>query len=332
MPRQLETRVERLHLKAPFRISGHVFTHMDVVVVTLEENGARGRGEASGVYYLGDDVQKMLGQIEKVRGQVEEGLCRNDLQALLPPCGARNALDCALWELEAGLYETSVWKLAGLSEPKAVVTTFTLGAADPASIRAAADRYVGARAIKLKLGGDAELDLARIDAVRAALPDVWLGVDANQGFSRSDLDWLLHALLENQVALLEQPIPRGAEDWLENLRSPIPIAADESVQGLADLPGLIGRFDVVNIKLDKCGGLTEALLMAQEARRLGLGVMVGNMIGSSLAMAPAFLVAQAADFADLDGPVFLAADRHPAVSYEGGRIWCGENVWGAPVA
>ncbi|NJO12374.1 MAG: dipeptide epimerase, partial [Gammaproteobacteria bacterium] len=164
--------------------------------------------------------------------------------------------------------------------------------------------------------------------VRAARPDVWLGVDANQGFTLPALERLLPVLLEARVLLLEQPLARGAEAALEGFSCPIPLAADESVQGLADVEGLQGRFDVVNIKLDKCGGLTEALLMAQAAQRLGLKVMVGNMVGSSLAMAPAFVVGQLCDIVDLDGPTFLAKDREPGVQYENGTIWCSQQVWG----
>jgi len=188
--------------------------------------------------------------------------------------------------------------------------------------------YAGARAIKIKLTGEAALDLARVEAVRRARPDAWLGVDANQGYERRDLEWLVEELLAQRVALLEQPLARGREADLEGYKSPIPIAADESALTLADVPGLVGRFDVVNIKLDKCGGLTEGLAMAAEARRLGLGVMVGNMVGTSLAMAPAFILGQLCDFVDLDGPTFLTSDRSPGVAYRDGTIMCGEEVWG----
>jgi L-alanine-DL-glutamate epimerase-like enolase superfamily enzyme len=168
--------------------------------------------------------------------------------------------------------------------------------------------------------------------VRDARPDVWLGVDANQGFGIGQLDALATAMAEQRVSLIEQPLARGREADLEGFESPIPIAADESVLGLADVPGLVDRFQVVNIKLDKCGGLTEALLMAEEARRLGLGVMVGNMVGTSLAMAPAFILGQLCDYVDLDGPTFLKEDRVPGVHYSDGHIWCPDEVWGTPAA
>jgi L-alanine-DL-glutamate epimerase-like enolase superfamily enzyme len=209
-----------------------------------------------------------------------------------------------------------------------VVTTFTVGAEPAAEAVAATLAFPEPRAIKIKLSGEAEPDLERVEAIRAAMGDVWLGVDANQGYQASDLPWLVEALASQSVSLLEQPLRRGDEAGLDAFSSKIPIAADESVLSLAELPSAVGRFDVINIKLDKCGGLTEALAIAAEARRLGLGVMVGNMVGSSLAMAPAFILAQLCDFVDLDGPTFLAEDVRPAVRYEDGRIWCGESVWG----
>jgi L-alanine-DL-glutamate epimerase-like enolase superfamily enzyme len=195
-----------------------------------------------------------------------------------------------------------------------------------------ARRYATAQAIKVKLTGELELDIERVATIRAARPDVWLGVDANQGFTRADLDQLVDALSTHRVSLLEQPLKRGSEADLEGYRCPIPIAADESALGLDDVPGLVGRFDVINIKLDKCGGLTEALLIADEARRLGLGVMVGNMVGTSLAMAPAFVVGQHCDVVDLDGPTFLTEDRKPSCEYREGAIWCGNDVWGSRLA
>jgi L-Ala-D/L-Glu epimerase len=195
-----------------------------------------------------------------------------------------------------------------------------------------ARRFGQARALKVKLTGDAELDCARVSAVRAARPDVWLGVDANQAYDIATLRSVVGHLVGKGVELLEQPVARGHEADLEGFMSPIPVAADESALALADVPGLVGRFDVVNIKLDKCGGLTEGLAMARAAQHLGLKVMVGNMMGSSLATAPAFILGQLCDVVDLDGPTFLAHDRTPAVRYEGGSIWCDEAVWGGPGA
>ena len=330
-PLTLDLAIESLPLAKPFRISGHVFTDTPVVLVTLSDGQHSGRGEASGVYYLNDDVPAMAAAIESVRGAVEAGITREQLQTLLPAGGARNALDCALWELEARRSGVPVWELAGLAEPRPLRTTFTLGADDPEVMAEGARGYAQARALKLKLTGDLDVDIARVQAVRAARPECWIGVDANQGFAIGDLDTLVAALVAADVKLLEQPLARGREADLDGYQCPIPIAADESALSLADVDGLVGRFNVVNIKLDKCGGLTEGLAIAKRARELGLGVMVGNMVGSSLAMAPAFIVGQLCDVVDLDGPIFLAADRKPSIEYVDGNAWCGEAMWGREI-
>jgi L-alanine-DL-glutamate epimerase-like enolase superfamily enzyme len=204
-----------------------------------------------------------------------------------------------------------------------------LSADEPEVVIRAVKALPQARALKLKLNGDLDADIARVRAVRKARPDAWLGVDANQGYVIDGLNSLLPALIEAQVQLLEQPLPRGRESDLEDFDSPIPVAADESVQSLDDVSALVGRFDVVNIKLDKCGGLTQALQIATEAKRLGLQIMVGNMVGTSWAMAPAFVLAQLCDYVDLDGPTFIARDRSPGVSYESGSIHCADEVWGS---
>jgi L-alanine-DL-glutamate epimerase-like enolase superfamily enzyme len=320
--------VEKLPLAAPFRISGFVFHEQEVVVATLNDGLHSGRGEASGVYYLDDTAQSMLAALENARPVIEAGIDRAALQSLLPAGGARNAVDCALWEIDAHRLGTPVWKLAELQRPKALLTTFTLGADDPDAMALGASKYPQARALKLKLTGDLDLDIARVRAVRSARPEVWMGVDANQGYSIDELDVLIGALIGANISLLEQPLKRGREADLEGFASRIPIAADESALGLADLAGLKGRFEMVNIKLDKCGGLTEGLAMAREARRLGLRVMVGNMVGTSLAMAPAFVLGQLCDVVDLDGPIFLAQDRRPSMTYADGMAWIGDDVWG----
>jgi L-alanine-DL-glutamate epimerase-like enolase superfamily enzyme len=326
---RLHIAAEKLRLAAPFRISGYVFEEQEVVVVTLGDGSHSGRGEASGVYYLGDTAQNMVTAIEGARGAIEAGVDRAAIQGLLPPGGARNAVDCALWELDARRLRKPVWELAGLPPAKPLVTTFTLGADDPAVMAAGARKYAQARSLKLKLTGELDADIARVQAVRAARPDVWIGVDANQGYAIDALDSLIGALIPANISLLEQPLKRGREADLEGFSSPIPIAADESALSFGDLAGLVGRFDMVNIKLDKCGGLTEGLAMAHEARRLGLKVMVGNMVGTSLAMAPAFVLGQLCDVVDLDGPIFLAQDRTPSMTYVDGTAWSGDDVWGA---
>ena len=188
--------------------------------------------------------------------------------------------------------------------------------------------FVGAKAIKLKLTGEPDLDARRVEAVRAARPDVWLMVDANQGYSAAMLREVLPAFVRAEVKVVEQPVPRGSEAELDGFVSPIPLAADESALSSGDLGALVGRFDIVNIKLDKCGGLTEALAMVDGARALGLEVMVGNMAGTSWAMGPAFIVGQFCQVVDLDGPISLRADRDPAVSYRDGEVWCDDAVWG----
>ena len=328
----LQYRVETHRLSAPFRISGFVFETSDVVVAELSDGEFTGRGEAAGVYYLGDDSAHIVAELEAHREAIETCASREQLRELMPRGGARNAVDCALWELEAKRRHSSALHLAKVEQPRALVTTFTLGAEDPEVMADGARRYADATAIKVKLTGEFDLDRARVAAIRAARPDVWLGVDANQGYSRGGLDGLIEVLAAERVSLLEQPLARGKEADLDGYRSPIPIAADESALGLDDVPGLVGRFDVINIKLDKCGGLTEALLIAEEARRLGLGVMVGNMVGTSLAMAPAFVVGQQCDVVDLDGPTFLTEDRTPSCEYRDGSIWCPDEVWGSRLA
>ncbi|MFZ3482927.1 dipeptide epimerase [Sphingomonas sp. 3-13AW] len=326
----LAVTTDTLRLAQPFRIAGYVFDTADVLVVTLDDGSYRGRGEAAGVYYLGDDLAHMRAAVEGARAALEAGPTREELRAILPPGGARNAVDAALWELEAQRTGRPVWALAGLAaEPAPIVTTFTVSADTPEAMAAVAKGYADAKSIKVKLTGDLQLDLSRVAAIRAARPDVWLGVDGNQGFGAADLGALVAGLGAYGVSLLEQPLARGQEAELEGFRSAIPIAGDESLLSLEDVGPAKGRFDVVNIKLDKCGGLTEGLLMVAEARRLGLGVMVGTMIGTSLATAPGFVLGQLADLVDLDGPTFLATDRTPSVRYRDGMLYAGPEVWGA---
>jgi L-alanine-DL-glutamate epimerase-like enolase superfamily enzyme len=312
---------------APFRTSSRVSEASRTITVTLKSAGQIGRGEASGVHYKGDTVENMLRQLEAVRPAIESGVSRTAVQDLLPAAGARNALDCALWELEANIARNAVWRMAGLARPRPLLTTFTCSADAPEAMARAALCFHEARAIKLKLIGE-PLDAERVRAVRAACPDVWLGVDANQGFTRQMLEKLLPSFIDARVELIEQPLARGEEAQLDDFKSPIAIAADESLQSLADLPSLVGRFQVVNIKLDKCGGLTEGLAIAREAKQFGLKAMVGNMAGTSLAMAPSFLVGQLCDVVDLDGPALLKIDRSTPVRYFDGKISCPEELWG----
>jgi L-alanine-DL-glutamate epimerase-like enolase superfamily enzyme len=313
----------------PFRITGYVFEAMPSIVVRITDGERVGRGEAAGVYYLGDDQQHMIEAIEQVRGRVEAGLTRDELQDLLPPCGARNALDCALWELDSLLSGVPVWKLAGVPRPTPLITTFTLPADDPATLAIKIERLASAKAIKLKLDGEVDLDHERMRVVREARPDAWLAVDANQGFVPENLDRLAAAVREFSVSLIEQPLKRGDEAALEGWSPGIPVAADESILDLNELQERAAYFDVINIKLDKCGGLTEALKMARAARMFGKQLMVGNMGGSTLAMAPGFLLAQLCDFVDLDGPYGLADDPLAGQIYNNGHIFVPEALWGA---
>lgn len=324
----LKVRRESFAYAKPFRISGHVFTETVLVVAELSDGAYTGRGEGAGVYYLGDDAGNMEAAIESARPAIEAGATRTDLQNLLPPGGGRNALDCAYWELEAKASGTPVWQLADVSLPRPLRTTITLGADAPDAMAIAATALHDVRALKLKLTGETAIDAQRVGAVRAARPDCWIGVDANQGYAASELPMLVEMLLGHDIALLEQPLARGREADLDGFKRPIPFAADESALSLSDIEGLVGRFDVVNIKLDKCGGLTEGLAIAARAKALGLGVMVGNMMGTSLSMAPSFVLGQLCDVVDLDGPTFLSNDRSPSVSYSDGDIWCPDAVWG----
>ncbi len=326
---QLDLEIQSWPLKVPFRITGHVWEHLDIVICRLRRDGHTGCGEGTGVYYRGETAATIKAQIEAVRGQIEAGIRRESVQELLPAGGARNALDCALWALESREQGVPAWQLAGLERPRPLLTTFTLGADSPELMASRAEVVDLARALKLKLVGDGQ-DAERVRAVRAVRPDVWLGVDANQAFDRAAVEDLLPVLVAERVSLLEQPCRIGAEEALRGLKSPIPLAADESVQTSADLDAMRGLFEVVNIKLDKCGGLTEGLAMARRARSLGFEVMVGNMIGTSLSCAPAFLVGQLCQVVDLDGPWHLARDIEPGVVYAEGRVDCPPGVWDHP--
>jgi L-alanine-DL-glutamate epimerase-like enolase superfamily enzyme len=329
---KMSVELERWPRKAPFRITGRTSEVCDVVVVTLEKDGHVGRGEASGVHYRGESVNSIQQQIESSRTSIETQISLHSLQSLFAPGGARNALDCALWDMEAKIAGQPVWQRAGLAPPQPLLTTFTCGADIPEKMAAAAIEYkksVNARAIKLKLTGEPN-DADRVRAVREALPDIWLMVDANRGFDRPLLEGLMPTLVAARVALIEQPFPIGQEALLDGLQLPIPVAADESVQHLSDIQPLAGRFSMINIKLDKCGGLTEGLAMVKAARAAGLETMVGCMSGTSLAMAPGFLVGQFCKFVDLDGPALLSSDRPVTVRYVDGLITCPETLWGYP--
>jgi L-alanine-DL-glutamate epimerase-like enolase superfamily enzyme len=302
-------------LRAVFVISRGTKTEAHVVVVEIVDGPHRGRGEAVPYGRYGETVEGVLREIEGLRGPVEAGLGRNELQNQLPPGAARNALDCALWDLEAKRAGARAWSLAGRTRLDPVKTCFTI------SLGAVEDMAEAARAnarrpmLKLKIGGADDLDA--VAAVRAAAPRARLIVDANEALSFEDLRRLAPEFAKLDVKLLEQPLPAGGDDELAGYESPVPLCADESLHTRAELAGCVGRYGLINIKLDKTGGLTEALALAAEARASGLGVMVGCMVATSLAMAPAMILAQGADFVDLDGPLLLARDRDPGLAISG---------------
>jgi L-alanine-DL-glutamate epimerase-like enolase superfamily enzyme len=327
----LELHIETEHwpFRAPFHISGHTFTHADVIVVTLTRKGLKGAGEAAGVYFRGETLDTIRAQLEDARSAIERGVTRDELREILPPGGARNAVDCALWDLEAKEQARPAWSIAGLAAPKPLATTVTLGADTPDAMATGACLLADAPRLKVKLTGDGD-DAARVRAVRRSRPDAWIGVDANQGFTRASLETIYPRLVDARVSLIEQPVRIGDEESLKGFHSAIPLAADESARCADDIARLSGIFDVINIKLDKSGGLTEGLLMANEARRLGLKPMVGCMATTSLAMAPAMLVGQLCEIVDLDAPLRLARDREPRAIYRNGTVAYGETGWGNP--
>jgi len=319
--------LEHWQLAQPFRIAGKEWRMSPALVVELKQAGVVGRGEGQGVFYLGETAESMLEQVEGVAGRVESGISREELLDELPPGGARNALDCALWDLEAKLAERTIWELTGI-EPRPVTTVFTIGIESTpeamAEKAAAAEDYP---VLKIKL--DADRPVERLTAIRRARPDARLVADANQAWDAALLEEVLPACSDLGLAMLEQPLPRGGDSALGGLDSPVTLAADESCLHSGELEAAASRYGMVNIKLDKTGGLTEALRLARDARELGLQLMVGNMVGTSLAMAPSFVVAQLCDFVDIDGPLLLKHDRHGGLSYRGGVVHVfSPSLWG----
>lgn len=327
IPMKISSSIQHWPFVRPIHITGHTFDGIDLLVATVEAGGLRGYGEAAGVYFRGETVNTMTAEIDRI-GADSRTWTREELRIALEAGGARNALDCAMWDLEAKQARQPVWQLAGLDCVRPVLTTLTIGAEDPGRMASYATALKQARALKLKLLGD-DGDAERVRAVRAARPDVWIGVDANQGFTPESFHALLPTLVDANVQLVEQPFPITRDADLDGLGSPISLAVDESVRYTGDIERFVGRVDVINIKLDKCGGLTEALAMVSLARSLGLRVMVGTMMATSLATATGFVLAQFCDLVDLDAPIFLARDRTPAVTYVDGYLHCGDDVWGS---
>lgn len=315
---QLKVRVETWPIAGHFTISRGVKTEAKVVVAELSAGAFRGRGECVPYARYGESPEGVAATLEQFVRTVADGLTRDDLQRALPPGAARNALDCAFWDLAAKRAGEPVYILAGLPAPRPLTTAFTISLGSPDAMADAA-RAAGARPLlKIKLGAEGDPD--RIAAIRDAVRATELIVDANEGWNPDNLLANLDACARAGVTLVEQPLPADADAMLKEMRRPVPVCADESAHDRASLAALVGKYDAVNIKLDKTGGLTEALAMADEARRLGLMTMAGCMVATSLSMAPAMLIAQTARFVDLDGPLLLARDRGHGLVYEGSLV------------
>ncbi|MGQ0660501.1 N-acetyl-D-Glu racemase DgcA [Sphingosinicella sp.] len=318
MLRTLRQQHDRFPLNAPFRIARGVKMAADVVTVTIAEGEVIGRGEAVPYPRYGESVASALAAIEEVRALVEQGASREALLHALPAGAARNALDCALWDLEARLSGRDVAEMIGRSPLMPVATALTIAIDTPAAMADAAGAAGDVPLLKVKV--DALDPRAQILAVRTAAPGPALIVDPNESWNRDLVEEIQETLVEARVALLEQPVPAGDDAWLEGFAPAVPICADESIHVLEDLRAVARRYQVVNVKLDKAGGLTAALDVAREARALGLGLMTGCMVSSSLSIAPALHLAAMSDFVDLDGPLWLQTDRPGGISEAGGFI------------
>ena len=310
-------------LKSAFRISRGSKTTADVVTVKLTRNGVQGWGECVPYSRYGETVESVTEQLQSVPPHIT----RADLIETLPAGAARNALDCAIWDVKAKETNRRVWQLANLPKPKPVQTAFTLSLGTVENMTRAATQNAHRPILKLKVGTPDDLD--RLVAVRNAAPDAKLVIDANEGWTIDDYQLLIDHLVDMNIALIEQPFPAGQDAFLSNLDRPIPICADESVHTSSDLPALKGKYDCVNIKLDKSGGLTAAIDLKAKAHAMGFDIMVGCMVGTSLAMAPALLLAPDATLVDLDGPLLLAKDRDTPISYDArGMHPAPAELWG----
>jgi len=313
-------------LDKPFRTARGASTETRVILVTISDGQHIGRGEAVPISRYGQTTASTVAQLEQIssRGAVD----RQQVQELLPAGAARNALDCALWDLEAKSSGKRAWELANIEIVHVVETAFTISLDTPEKMAAAAQANAKAPVLKLKLGGD-NLDLPRVEAVRGAAPAARLIVDANESWSPSHYQENVSGLARLGVELIEQPFSADADDVLETLDHPVPVCADESCHTTADLPRLVNRYEAINVKLDKTGGLTEALLLTEGARQSGLKLLFGCMVCTSLGIAPARLLARATDYVDLDGPLLLAGDRHHGLTYDNGRIGLpSRELWG----
>jgi L-alanine-DL-glutamate epimerase-like enolase superfamily enzyme len=327
MQRDLLVESHRFPIAGTFTISRGSKTEAEVICCTISKDGFSGRGECVPYRRYGETMESVIAAIEAVRGQIASGMDRGGLLQAMPAGAARNALDCALWDLEAKMSGKPAHTGVCAAPPRAIVTAFTLSLGTPEAMAAQAAANAARPLLKVKIGG--ENDIERIRAVVHAAPRSRIILDANEGWSDDDIEANLAAAAELGVMLIEQPLPAGRDDILRRIDHAVPICADESVHEAADLEKLTGLYDAVNIKLDKAGGLTAAILLRDRARELGLSIMVGCMVGTSLAMAPAVLLAQDADFVDLDGPLLLARDRSPGLVYQGSMVSPPEPaLWG----
>jgi L-alanine-DL-glutamate epimerase-like enolase superfamily enzyme len=324
---KLAARIERWPIAGSFTISRGAKTEAVTVVTEVSQGGLTGCGECVPYPRYGETPEATLAALLAMQERVTGGLDRNGLQAAMPPGAARNALDCALLDLEAKASGQRVWELLGRAAPRACITAYTISLGSPEAMADATARAAHRPLLKIKLGGEG--DGARIAAVRKAAPGAELIVDANEAWTADSLDRHLGACAAAGVTLVEQPLPAGKDEALARIHRPLAVCADESVHDRASLAGLRERYDAVNIKLDKTGGLTEALAMADAAHALGFDIMVGCMVATSLAMAPAMLLAPQARFVDLDGPLLLARDRDGGLRYEGSLVYPPEAaLWG----
>ncbi len=325
--RRATAHIEEWSAKIPFRITGHVWPAFRVIVVEISDGTHVGRGEGAPVYYLDESVESVVRQIESVVPLIEQGADRRQLQRLMPAGAARNALDCALWDLEAKTSSRSIWEMTNIS-PKSVTSAFTIGIEESAAMMAARATEA-ARFPVLKIKLDDKDPIERVSAIKAARPDATLTVDVNQGWSFEQLVEIAPVLARLGVAFIEQPLRRGADHQLEGYRSPIPLCADESCQHLGELERASKLYQIINIKLDKAGGLTEAFLLVQAVRAKGLEPLVCNMWGTSLGMAPGFVLAQVCKYVELDGPLLLRNDRVWGFQFHEGEIGSLDSrLWG----
>jgi L-alanine-DL-glutamate epimerase-like enolase superfamily enzyme len=327
MALRLTVKPEAWALKKPFVISRGTTTATNVIVVELSDGQYIGRGECWPSRRYGHTVESVVKELAAYRTLIEDDMTREDLQKRLSKGPARNAVDCAMWDLEAKRAGKTVWELCGLDPLQAVLTTMTVGLGTPEEMAKAAAEYKDWPILKLKLGAAGDLD--RVEAVRQAAPAARLAVDVNEGWTLEKLEQYVEPMAKFGVELLEQPLSAAEDDGLLNFKSPIPLAADESCHDVRSLDRVVGKYQVINIKLDKSGGLTEALHLVAAARERNLGLMVGCMMGTSLAMAPGFVVASQCQFVDLDAPMANTTDREHAMRYHHGRLELfTQKLWG----